>query len=135
MLFCVPCSNAFQLRSDPEVLFTLPSWSSCRGQSVITPPTPPSSRPTGLHRKQNRTTEVKEKQAGRSLVSGPQDQTRAGTVHRLLRFRKLRKTTKPFLTSFSPQNAVSCLTTRTRALANRTNNKFLDTPAKQHLSL
>lgn len=38
MLFCVTCSNAFQLRSDPEVIFTLPSWSSCRGQSVITPP-------------------------------------------------------------------------------------------------
>ncbi len=40
MLFCVTCSNALQLRSDPEVLFTLPSWSSCRGQSVITPPPP-----------------------------------------------------------------------------------------------
>lgn len=41
MLFCVTCSNALQLRSDPEVLFTLPSWSSCREQSVITPLPPP----------------------------------------------------------------------------------------------
>lgn len=52
------------------------------------------------------------------------------------RFCKLCKTTKPFLTSLFPQNAISCLTMRTRALANRTNNTFLlNTPAKQHLSL
>ncbi len=41
MLFCITWSNAFQLRSDPEVLFMLPSWSFCTGQSVITPPPPP----------------------------------------------------------------------------------------------
>lgn len=47
------------------------------------------------------------------------------------RFCKLCKTAKSDLTSLSPQNAISCHTMR----ANRTDDKFLDTRAKQHLPL
>ncbi len=51
MLFCITWSNAFQLRSDPEVLFMLPSWSFCTGQSVITPPPPPFTTSHGTIQK------------------------------------------------------------------------------------
>ncbi len=135
MLFCITWSNAFQLRSDPEVLFMLPSWSFCTGQSVITPP-PFHHVPWDYT--ENKTAQRRGSKRNKLAVLWFLDlriRRERATVLRSLRFCKLRKTTKPFSTSFSSQNAVSCLTMRTRALANRTNNKFLDTPAKQHLSL
>ncbi len=114
-----------------------PPGLSVRGRALLPPPPPPFHHVPWDYT-ENKTARRRGSKRNKLAVLWFLDlriRRERATVLRSMRFCKLRKTTKPFSTSFSSQNAVSCLTMRTRALANRTNNKFLDTPAKQHLSL